>query len=96
MQYKTTSFGVQKDGDSCGFWAATIALLLLFGVNLKEETNCEQLNRVLLSKVKSCWIEMATMFRCDKAGIHKQPVLTLLDGFVHESGKILDDTEIVS
>lgn len=82
MNYPYVPLGVQVDGSSCGFWAATIALLLAFSINVEANSVKRKLVELGPTGIKEFWISAASSFRSSKTeGLDRQTVEAFLSQF---------------
>lgn len=73
-----SSLGLQNDGHSCGFWSATIALLLALGVNVEAAEIIQNLKQLGTDAIKKFWVDAATEFIHDEQGVQRQTVVSFL------------------
>ncbi|KAH7904667.1 hypothetical protein BJ138DRAFT_1119193 [Hygrophoropsis aurantiaca] len=73
--------GVQDDGVSCGFWAVTFALLLMFHVDVKSNLIRATLTGLCVSVFRTHLKEIWTSFATDKEGLQRKPLEKMLSRF---------------
>jgi len=77
--------GLQKDGASCGFWAITFALLLIFNIDPSSKINKKVLSEYGVQGLKTFWKQIWTDWITNPTGLQANilvPFLSRFDGWV--------------
>lgn len=60
---------VQQDGSSCGFWASTIALLIVFKIEPSSDDSKEVLRKLGANGLKTLWRAIMENYLSDSVGL---------------------------
>ncbi|KAF9525899.1 hypothetical protein CPB83DRAFT_908865 [Crepidotus variabilis] len=89
-KYSIFSLGLQEDGSSCGFWAITFALLLIFGLQPNAPAQKKKLKAIGVVGLKDFWKKVWTEWLRDEKGLRQ----TLLREFLEKFGYSLEVDEL--
>ncbi|KAJ7507611.1 hypothetical protein B0H11DRAFT_1902699 [Mycena galericulata] len=66
--YEVHQLDIQRDGDSCGFWMVTIALMLVCEIDIVDP-NLEILENLAIDGIKQHWRALITSWRIEEEGL---------------------------
>lgn len=96
MVFPHEYLGVQEDGTTCGFWAATVCMLLAFGVDVTSAPITDILRAVGPTETRLFWKDIATEFCSDKEGVRRATIEPFLNLFIEDLDSVFDGKDCVS
>ncbi|KAJ6454190.1 hypothetical protein C8R45DRAFT_1192190 [Mycena sanguinolenta] len=81
--YSAKLLKIQTDGASCGFWMATLAFLIVYGIPLNSITK-QTLRNLGPNKLKEYWKSMIMSWRVEEVGLSRESADNFLQCFGYE------------
>ena len=80
-KYTPINMSLQEDGASCGFWALTFALLLIFNIDPVLKENKQILANIGVLGLKTLWKDIWINWRTDSIGLRCSILQPFLSNF---------------